>query len=472
MSVNLISTLGAGSGVDLKTLAEQLVEAERAPRKAIIDGRIEKTEARISGLAALRFGLSELRAAFAALNDRSDFATLSSRISQPAAFGVTAGASAQPARYSINVISIAAPQQSASAGYTAADTRINGGTASTPAAFDLDITVGSAAAQTVTVEDDTPAGVAAAITNAGLGLTARVINTGVGANPYRIVVTGEDGTAKSFSIAVASGETADVDFSGLPLQPATDAVIEVNGLAITRGSNTIDDVIPGLTFSLYAPTSGAATLDMTRDTTSVKDKIKALVEAYNVFEDVLQVVSDRKSDDEQFGGTLAGDSLIGTVRAMMRNLITSDSSTPGADVKAGRNVGLAFDRDGRLTLDEGKLDAALANQYDQVVRLFSADTNNQSAFSTAPAGLAGDAIVRIDALLKPTGLIQAQANNATAMADRYRTQLEALESRMEKLLARYTTQFAAMDSLVGQTNSLRENLKSSFDGMMAMYTGK
>ena len=43
---------------------------------------------------------------------------------------------------------------------------------------------------------------------------------------------------------------------------------------------------------------------------------------------------------------------------------------------------------------------------------------------------------------------------------------------MEKLLARYTTQFAAMDSIVGQTNSLRENLKSSFDGMMGMYTGK
>jgi len=287
------------------------------------------------------------------------------------------------------------------------------------------------------------------------------------------VVTGEDGSAKSFSIAVASGETADVDFPGLPLQPATDAVIEVNGLAITRSSNTIDDVIPGLTFSLYAPTSGtAATLDLTRDASSVKDKIRALVEAYNIFEDVLQVVSDRKSDDEQFGGTLAGDSLISTVRAMMRNLITSDSSTPGADVKAGRNVGLAFDRDGRLTLDEGKLDAALANQYDQVVRLFSADTNNQSPLSTAAAGLAGDAIVRIDALLKPTGLIQAQANNATAMADRYRDQLEALESRMEKLLARYTSQFAVMDSLVGQTNSLRENLKSSFDGMMAMYTGK
>jgi flagellar hook-associated protein 2 len=472
MSVNLISTLGAGSGVDLKALAEQLVEAERAPRKAIIDGRIEKTEARISGLSALRFGLSELRTAFAGLNDQSDFATLSSRISQPAAFAVTAGASAQAARYSINVTSIAAPQQSASAGYAAADTRLNGGNTTNPATFDLDITVGSAAPQTVSVADDTPAGVAAAITNAGLGLTARVINTGVGATPHRIVVTGEDGTAKSFSIALASGETAAVDFSGLPLQPATDAVIEVNGLPITRGSNTIDDVIPGLTFSLYAPTSGAATLDMTRDTTGAKDKIKALVDAYNVFEDVLQVVSDRDSEDEEFGGTLAGDSLIGTVRAMMRKLITSDSSTPGADLRAGRNVGLAFDRDGRLTLDESKLDAALANQYDQVVRLFSADTNNQSPLSTAPAGLAGDAMVKIDGLLKPTGLIQAQATSATAMADRYRDQLEALESRMEKLLARYTSQFAAMDSLVGQTNSLRENLKSSFDGMMAMYTGK
>jgi flagellar hook-associated protein 2 len=471
MAVNLISTLGAGSGVDLKALADQLVEAERAPRKAIIDGRIQKTEARISGLSALRFGLTELRTAFAALNDQSDFATLTPRVSQSSAFAVSAGAAAQAARYSVKVTSIAAPQQSASTGYAAADTRLNGGTASAPAAFNLSITVGSAAAQTVTVSDDTPAGVAAAITNAGLGLTARVINTGSGASPYKIVVTGENGTAKSFSIAQADAGSDKVDFSAAPLQPATNAVIEVNGLPVTRTSNTIDDVVSGVSFSLYAPTTGEATLDLTRDTAAAKAKVKALADAYNVFEDVLQVVSDRESQDAEFGGTLAGDSLVGTVRSMMRSLITGNSSTPGADLKAGRDVGLAFDRNGRLTLDEAKLDAALAGQYDQVVRLFSADTNNQSPLSTDPAGVAGDAIVKIDALLKPTGLIQAQTNNATATADRYRDQLAALESRMEKLLARYTTQFAAMDSIVGQTNSLRENLKSSFDGMMGMYTG-
>ena len=54
----------------------------------------------------------------------------------------------------------------------------------------------------------------------------------------------------------------------------------------------------------------------------------------------------------------------------------------------------------------------------------------------------------------------------------YADALAALKSRMDDMLARYTKQFSAMESLVGSINSQKTSLKSTFDGMMSMYTNK
>ena len=89
MTTNFVSALGAGSGVDVKSLAGNLVEAERAPRKERIDNRIAKTEAKISGYGAMKFALSDLQAAFAKVNDAYEFSSVTSTNTQPAAFGVS-----------------------------------------------------------------------------------------------------------------------------------------------------------------------------------------------------------------------------------------------------------------------------------------------------------------------------------------------------------------------------------------------
>jgi flagellar hook-associated protein 2 len=151
-------------------------------------------------------------------------------------------------------------------------------------------------------------------------------------------------------------------------------------------------------------------------------------------------------------------------------MITNNSSTPGTTLKAARDVGLSFDRFGKLTLNESKLDAALQDHFGEVTTLFSAGTNNQSIYSAAPAGVAGDAIKSIGKMLLSTGLIDTQSQNATAKIAKYKEDLAQLEDRMEKLLNRYMTQFTAMDSIVGSSNSMRDGLKSTFEGMMASYS--
>jgi flagellar hook-associated protein 2 len=468
---SIVNTLGAGSGIDVKALAQSLVDAEKTPKKERIDAKIAKSEARISGYSAIKFALSTLKTAFGKLNDASDFSSIQPSNTQPSAFGVSASSTAEAGSYSIEVLQTALAQRTASSNFADRATSLNGG-----AAFKLNLSVGGVSQGDIQVTTATPAGMVSAINGAKLGVTAQLINTGSG---YKVVITGETGAAKNFTLTSDDGTATGTDpkvpvpgFSfSTSLQTATDASFKVNGLPVTRSSNTISDVIDGVTLDLYATSTGAARLDLNRDTAGIKGNIQGLVTAYNDFEESLNILGDSASKVEEFGGALAGDNLLQSVRKQVRDMITSNSTTPGTTIKAGRDVGLSIDRYGKLTLDETKLDKALQNNFGEVVTMFSAGTNNKSIYSTAPAGMAGGAINKLEKMLLSTGLIDTQSQNATKQITKYKEELTVLEERMQKLMTRYTNQFSIMESIVGNSNSTREGLKGTFEGMMKAYTG-
>ena len=466
---NIVNTLGAGSGIDIKGLAQGLVDAEKTPKKERIDAKIAQSEAKITGYGAVKYALSELKTAFGKLNDASDFSSIQPSNTQPAAFGVTASTTAEAGSYSIEVLQTALAQRTASSNFADRATPLNVvSPATTGTAFNLNLTVGGVSKGAINVTNPTPAGMVSAINGAKLGVTAQLINTG---NGYNVVITGDTGASQAFSLTSDDGSgtaVPGVQFA-TQLQTATDASFKVNGLAVSRSSNTVTDVIDGVTLDLYANTTGAARLDLNRDTAGIKDNIKGLVTAYNDFDESLKVLGDRSSEVEEFGGVLAGESLLESVRTQVRAMVTNNSSTPGTNIKAARDVGLSIDRYGKLSLNEGKLDTALQNNFGEVSTLFSAGTNNKSIYSPAPAGLAGDAINKIEKMLLSTGIIETQSANATTKIAKYKEELATLEDRMEKLLNRYMSQFSVMESIVGNSNSTREGLTSTFKGMMAAY---
>ncbi|WP_416560876.1 flagellar filament capping protein FliD [Limnohabitans sp. yimb22184] len=467
---NIVSTLGAGSGIDIKALAQSLVDAEKTPKKERIDAKIAESEARITGYGAVKYALSELKNAFGKLNDASEFNAIKPANTQAGAFGVTASTTADAGSYNIEVLQTALAQRTASSTFADRATPLNVvSPATTGSAFALNLTIGGVDKGDIQITNPSPAGMVSAINGAKLGVTAQLINTGSG---YTVVVTGETGAAQTFSLTSKDSSGAAVPgvaFS-TSLQTATDASIKVNGLAMTRSSNTINDVVEGVTLDLYATTTGPARLDLNRDTAGIKDNIKALVTAYNDFEETLKVLGDRESEVEEFGGSLAGESLLQSIRSQVRAMITDTSSTAGTNIKAARNVGLSIDRYGKLSLDESKLDAALQANFAEVSTMFSAGTNNQSIYSPAPAGLAGDAINKIEKMLLSSGMIETQSQNASTKIAKYKEELATLEDRMEKLLSRYMAQFSVMESIVGNSNSTREGLKGTFEGMMKAYS--
>ena len=336
MATDSISALGAGSGVDVKSLANSLVEAERAPRKAILEKKIQASEGGISGYAAIKFVLGDLSSAFGALKNQSTFNVMTTRNSQPSAFAVTSSSSTATGNHSVAVTQLAKPQRSISPGFTSSTFPL---TASQPITLSLSVHGGPAQTITVPASANTPEGIVSSVNAAGKGVTAQLINTGDPLKPIKIMFTGQSGENHDFQIsgldsffpevmAANPSWTSAVQTS----QTAQNARLNVDGIDIISSSNKVEGAITGTTLDLYGltPSNETASVDFLRDTSGIKPKIEALVKAYNDATSMLGVVSDPKSSVETYGATLVGSSLVGTVRSQMRALITTSVTSPSS----------------------------------------------------------------------------------------------------------------------------------------------
>ena len=132
------------------------------------------------------------------------------------------------------------------------------------------------ATQTINVTNTSLEGTVAAINAADLGVRAELVNTGAASGNYQILLIGESGADKAFSMTSSDGS---LSFSNL--QSATDANLNVNGINFTRSSNSINDIIGGVTLNLMSATEGAATLGINQNNQFAKANIVDFVASYN-----------------------------------------------------------------------------------------------------------------------------------------------------------------------------------------------
>lgn len=336
MTTDTISALGAGSGVDVKSLATNLVEAERAPRKAVLEKKIKASEGGISGYGAIKFVLGDLNSAFGALKNQSAFNVTSTRNSHPTSFAITSTTKTLAGSHTVSVSQLAKPQRSISPGFASSTFAI---TTNQPITLSLSVHGGAAETITVPASANTPEGIVNSVNAAGKGITAQLINTGDPTNPVKIMFTGQPGENNDFQITgldtyFSALKTANPTWTSViqPSQTAQNARLRVDGVDIISASNKVEGAITGTTLDLYSvtPASETASVDFLRDTSGIKPKIEALVKAFNDATSMLGVVSDPKSSVETYGATLVGSSVVGSVRSQMRSLITTSVTTPAS----------------------------------------------------------------------------------------------------------------------------------------------
>ena len=127
----LITSLSAGSGVDVSALAQNLVDAERAPQENAIKAKITKNESRISGYSALSFVLDSVKTALTGLKDQNSFSSLVANNTNTSAFSVTAAATAVEGSHNVNVLQLAKAQRTVTEGLASPTASLNGGKAIT-----------------------------------------------------------------------------------------------------------------------------------------------------------------------------------------------------------------------------------------------------------------------------------------------------------------------------------------------------
>ena len=161
-------------------------------------------------------------------------------------------------------------------------------------------------------------------------------------------------------------------FSFSSIQSASDAKLIVDGMSVSRGSNLIGDIVQGVTMELLAPSSAAATVNISTDTVALKEAIKDLATVYNETVSDFEILSgpaNQEDPDDILSGSLYGETSLRTIQNSLRSMLVSNSSTPSKNFSALRDLGFSVDRNGILTVDDNKLSSALEDNFDEVVTL-------------------------------------------------------------------------------------------------------
>ena len=306
--------------------------------------------------------------------------------------------------------------------------------------------------------------------------TASLVNTGTALAPaYQIQIT--DGNNVTQSIVMDSTITpavAGLNLMASTVETASNASLTVDGVNYARTSNSINDIITGATLSLSgtSPAGNPAVVSLTQNTQPIVTSITALVTAYNDSVTMFGAVTNPKSTLPTYGGTLSGNSTVRTIGEQLRAMVTGSSSTPGSTIGSLWQMGITLTSTGTLSINTTTLNTVLQNNYSDVVKTFTGNLDNSTYYGTSSRGIAGDAVTSLTTILGTSGPIQSQTNDYNTDITKQQTNLSDLQSRMAALLTQYTNQFAAMDSFVGEINSEKTSLTSTFAGMMAMYTNK
>ena len=404
-AANIVNAMGAGSGIDTKSLATSLVEAEKAPRASAINKNITKNEATVSGYAAVKYSLTTLQTAFDDLKDKSDFKSISATNSNTSAFTATATSSADTGSHTILVNSLAAPQRNTgTVGFATSTTTLNSGSAmsltvnlaqsstGTSGYASSTTSINSGSAMTLTMGgtgfpwndtisiaagNDTPAGIVDAINNASIGLTAELVNTGDPSTPYKVSVTGANGSANAFTItSSASG----IDFD-TTIQSASTSTI-----TIPAGSDTPAGVVSAVNTS---GTGLTAQLVNTGDaSTPYKVVMTGASGKYNAFsvssssaslnfDTALQTASNATLTVDGIGISSSSNTVTDAITGVTLNLLATNSSAA--------TVALNNDVSGAKT----KI-AALVTAYNDSMDLFDELSNAKSTLATYGGTMVGN----------------------------------------------------------------------------------
>ncbi|WP_028451352.1 flagellar filament capping protein FliD [Chitinilyticum aquatile] len=393
-------TTGGMSGIDINSIVSQLMAIERQPAQKMSVKEVS-LQAKISAYGTIKGGLSSFQAALAKLNNVASYVgSTSASSSDDAAVKVSAGSTVQAGKYNIEVTQLASSQKLASKVFTKTSDEVGLGK--------LTIDFGSyasgefvqnpsrtGASITIDASNNSLTGMRDAINKANAGVTASIVNDGTG---YRLALSSnETGSNSAMRISVDEGgaAAANIDMTGLSAfaynasstgtvsnltqnMAAKDAIFKIDGIAITKPSNTVTDAIDGLTLNLLKETTTGVKVDVSKNAASISAPLKEMVKSYNELISTMRGltkadVANAKPGESVNAQILSGDYGPRVIESELRSVMNQALDFTGGNLKRLSQVGISIDREGVMKLDESKLSKAMADDPQGVTSLFASN---------------------------------------------------------------------------------------------------
>jgi flagellar hook-associated protein 2 len=429
-SSNSITSSGNNltSTIDWDQLIEAAYEAKLAPATNVSD-TIQANQAKISAYTKLQGDLSKLTTDLAALSS-SDVNSVTSNVfaARTAILSATGSVSAQSlvslesvakgtatGNHTLQVTHLAAAQKVASASQSSQTTAL--GLSGT---FSIGLAGGDSASIPVSSGMDLQ-DIAAAINAQSSTSHVEAQIVPVSSNSFVLTLTGDEDAA-NINYSSTSGDDilnnlGVTDSSGAfsnPLQAAQSAEFTVDGIALTRNTNDISDVLSGVSFSLLQPTQTGSTvnIDIVPDTDTITAAIQTFVTDYNAFRD--DVIAQQATNSD---GTAASSAVLfgdGTMRDIMTNIEQVLSSSV-AGLSMG-NIGLSFNENNELQVDDAsQLSTALTTNLDGVIAMLSAHaTTSSNQLAVLSAGDSPESFT-LDIQVDSSGNLTASVNGDSSL---------------------------------------------------------
>ena len=442
-----ISAPGIGSNIDVNGIVSQLMALERQPLNTLTQRKALYSN-ELSAYGQISSDLSGFQSAASALKNTSSFNAFTAVAADATLLTASANSTASATNHSITVTQLAQSQKLFSAAF--ADSTIttlgtgsltfNNGNGATPFVVTID------------ASNNTLSGIANAVNSAtgNFGVSASIVNDGTG---NRLLFSpNSTGTANAITVAVVdTGDGNNTDNFGLSrlsytgtannltqTQAAQNAILTVDGLAgISKASNTISDVIQGVTLNLLKGGGASTTLNVAVDTTTITSNATNIVTAYN------KLIKDIKTLHQK-GGTLEADNTVLNIQAQLLSVFNTPAAISGNAYNYLAQVGLSLQKDGTLALDTGIFQNALSSKLNDVTKLFTDSTQGyMQRFYTQAAQL-----------LQPNGLIDAQNQGLNSQISGVGVQIDQMQTRLTLTEARLRKQYSALDAMLGTMSQL------------------
>lgn len=477
----------SSTNLDINSIISQLMTVERQPLSKL-DIKEASYQAKLSAYSSVKGAVSSFQSALQSLSNAANFQPLKATPSDATVFSASAASTAVAGTYTLEVSSLAQAQKLAAAGQSSSTAAIGTGI-STIVTFDFGTISGGTfdsgtghysgatftsngdGTHSITIDSSNNSlqGIRDAINAAGMGVTATIINDGSG-TPYRLALSANNnGISNSMKITVSGDAAVDSLLAHDPAGTqnlaetvtAQNAGFKVNGVAVSKTSNTVSDVIQGVTLTLNKVTASPETLTIARDTAAVSSSIGGFVKAYN---DLATTLKNFTAYDaaSQKGAILQGDSTVRSLQSQMRNiLITPITGTSGA-LTTLSDVGVAFQKDGSLAVNQTRLDSVMASNFSDIASLFATvgkATDSLVSFGSATSSTkAGNYAVNVTQLATQGTAVGSTAANTTISAgvnDALTLEVNGVSASIVLAAGSYTAQTLATE-LQSKINSASE----------------